>query len=110
MNKKRNLARKSLSTGLAMLLLVLSVAAPVLERGELASDSSVESAHDPGRCGHAHDHRICTQVGANLSIVSVTHRYRLAHVVVRSAKPAGLRSTFLNTFREGPPSRAPPLA
>lgn len=106
----RRLAKKSLSAGVATLLLALSVAVPVMERGELVAETAVESAHDPARCGHAHDHRICTQVGANFSIAAVMHQHRAAHVVVRSASPTAPRSALLDTFLEGPPSRAPPLA
>lgn len=92
-----------------MLLLVLSVAVPVMERGEFLVELAIESAHDPGRCGHAHDHRICAQVGANFSVAAVSHDYRVAHVVVRLAKSGTPRSALLATVLEGPPSRAPPL-
>lgn len=109
MTQKR-LFRKCLSSGLAMLMLTLSVAVPVLERGEILAESAIESAHDPSRCGHSHDHRICTQVGANLSVAVAAYEYRAAHIVVRLAKPAQSRSALLGTFLEGPPARAPPLA
>ena len=105
----KRLAHKSLSAGLAALVLALSVAVPLLERGEFVEQTAVESAHDPGRCGHAHDHRICAQVGANLSIVSASFENRAAHVVVRPPRPAEPRSNLLDTFVEGPPPRAPPL-
>jgi len=108
MNKKRRLGHKSLSTGLAMLILSLSVAVPIIDRGEWASGSAIESDHDPGRCGHAHDHRICAQVGANLSVVTAVYDHRPSHVAVRVANPAESRSTLLDSFFERPPSRAPP--
>jgi hypothetical protein len=103
------LSRKSLSVTLATLMLTLSVAVPVLERGEVVGEAAIESEHDPGRCGHSHDHRICTQVGANLSVAAVAYDYRAAHVVVRLAMPGQARSALLGTFLEGPPARAPPL-
>jgi hypothetical protein len=109
MIKRRYLLTRSLSVGLAVLSLTLSIAVPALERGEIVGDLAVESGHDPTRCGHAHDHRICAQVGANLSVVSATHDYRLAHVIVQLAKPIQLGSALLNTFFQGPRSRAPPL-
>jgi hypothetical protein len=97
------------SAGLATLVLSLSVAGPILERGDFIGEAAAESAHDPGRCGHAHDHRICTQVGANLSIVTAVHDHRITHVVLRSRAPATLTSRLVGAFLDGPPSRAPPL-
>jgi hypothetical protein len=110
MNRTRDLARKLLSLGLATLLLTLSVAIPVLERGELSGTVGIESSHDPGRCGHVHDHRICTQLSANLSLVAPAYDYRVPHVTIRAARPEVRASTQHHTFFEGPPSRAPPLA
>ncbi|MDH3205217.1 MAG: hypothetical protein OEO79_01315 [Gemmatimonadota bacterium] len=105
----RRHAHKILSAGLAALVLALSVAVPLLERGEFVDQAAIESAHDPGRCGHAHDHRICSQVGANLSLVAAFFESRAAHAVVRSSRPAQPRSDILDTLLEGPPPRAPPL-
>ena len=110
MNRKREIVRKHFSAGLAMLMLTLSVAVPLMERGDLVSNSSVESQHDPARCGHTHDHRVCAQVGANLSVAAPAHQYRLSHVVVRLARPGDPRSTIHKRLLAGPPSRAPPLA
>jgi hypothetical protein len=110
MAKKRDLVRKSLSVGLATLLLTLSVAVPVMDRGGPVGGSAVESEHQPGRCGHAHDHRVCAQVGANLSVAAAVYNYRPAHVAVRMANPGESRSPILDASFEGPRSRAPPLA
>jgi len=106
---QQQLSRKRLSVALATLMLALSVAVPVLERGELFSDAAIESAHDPSRCGHSHDHRICTQVGANLSLSAVAYEYRAAHIVVRPAMTGQARSALLGNPLQGPPARAPPL-
>ena len=110
MTRPRDVVRKLLSLGLAAILLTLSVATPVLDRGEDFGRVSVESRHDPSRCGHPHDHRICTQVGANLSLASAVYGYRTPHVALRSALPETPASALHDTFVEGPPSRAPPLA
>lgn len=110
MNRPRDIVRKLLSLGLAAILLTLSVATPVLDRGEDFGRVSVESGHDPSRCGHPHDHRICTQVGANLSLATAIYDYRTPHVTLRTTRPQTPTSEVHDTFVEGPPSRAPPLA
>lgn len=110
MNRPRDVVRKLLSLGLAAILLTLSVATPVLDRGEDFGRVSVESTHDPSRCGHPHDHRICTQVGSNLSLVAPSYDPRTPHVTLRSAPPETPDPELPDTFVEGPPSRAPPLA
>ena len=106
---QKRLFRQCLSAGLATLMLTLSVSVSVLERGEVTGESAIESAHDPSRCGDSHDHRICTQVGANLSVAVAPYAYRAAHIVVRLDLPGQAQSTVLGTFLEGPPARAPPL-
>jgi hypothetical protein len=110
MNNKRSFVRTTVSAGLAVLLLVLNVAIPALESAESFGPVGIESAHDAGRCGDGHDHRICTQVGANLSLSASTYDHRTTHVTLRSALPVDPASTIHRTFLEGPPSRAPPLA
>lgn len=104
------MVRKLLSLGLAAILLTLSVATPMLDRGEDFGRVSVESAHDPSRCGHPHDHRICTQMGANLSLAAPVYDHRTPHLGVRSARPEAPASVVRDSLVEGPPSRAPPLA
>jgi hypothetical protein len=91
-------------------MLTLSVAVPMIERGSMTAESAVESQHDPARCGHGHDHRICAQVGANLSVATAVHPYRLPHVTVRLRRPIEPSSTLIKSFLSGPHSRAPPLA
>jgi hypothetical protein len=108
MSRRRNPIRSSTSGALALLTLGLSVAAPVLERGTLVGETAVESHHDPSRCAHTHDHRLCTQVGANLSIASTDPGHRLPHLMLRIAAPADPRSALGESTRKGPRSRAPP--
>jgi hypothetical protein len=60
--------RRAISAWLSALLLVLSVAVPFVERADLDHQQRWESTHEPGACAPAHDHTVCTQVGANLSL------------------------------------------
>ena len=90
-------------------MLVMSLTVPVLERGEMVDGPVAESEHDPATCPTAHDHRICTQVGTNLSATSRVQEHRLAYAVVpvatRPETPRGASAAL----SEGHPSRAPPL-
>jgi hypothetical protein len=110
MNRRGDPIRRSLSAAIVLLTLGLSVAVPVMERGTLVGETAVESHHDPSRCAHAHDHRVCTQVGANLSLASAKTGHRLPHLLVRATAPAAAETTPSRSTREGPPPRAPPLA
>jgi len=110
MNRRGDPIRQSISTTIVVLTLAMSIAIPVMERGTLVGDSAVESQHDPSRCAHAHDHRVCTQVGANLSLAAAESAQRLPHLVVRVSSPVRARPAPSKTTYEGPPTRAPPLA
>ena len=103
------LARKGASLGISLLMLTLSLAIPVLERSELVNGPVAESEHDSATCPTAHDHRICTQVGANLSAHSRVQRHRLTSAVVSVATPTETPTSVSAAFSEGHPSRAPPL-
>ena len=109
MDTKTDFTRRCVATILATVMLSLSIALPIMERGDVSGRSAVESSHDPSRCGHGHDHRICTQVGANFSLTTSGYESRLAHVAIRVARPSEPHSAPFRTFLEGPPSRAPPL-
>ena len=109
MLRSESRARRPLVLALCALILGSSVAVPLLERGGFFGQAHVESEHDPTTCAHPHDHRVCTQIGANLALASGTHENRLAHVLVDVALPAHPRSTTAKPLLEGPPSRAPPL-
>ena len=110
MKRTVGLAPKAASFGISLLMLLMSLAVPILERSEIVVGPVAESEHDPATCPTAHDHRICTQVGANLSAVSTDHEHRLAYAgVFASARPEAPIGTSL-TISEGHPSRAPPQA
>ncbi len=102
--------RKTISVWLSALVLTLSVAVPALERAEFAHEPAIESEHDPARCPRPHDHTVCTQVGANLSLAAaptlVDHAQEVFGVTAPIEAPAAVHAIF--TY--GHPSRAPPLA
>ena len=82
MKRTIGLARKGASLGISLLMLAMSLTVPVLERAEMVDGPVAESEHDLATCPTAHDHRICTQVGANLSATSRVQEHRLAYAVV----------------------------
>ena len=90
-------------------MLTLSLAVPVLERSELVDGPVAESEHDSATCPTAHDHRICTQVGANLSAPSRVQEHRLAYAGVPFTPPTETPRKVSAAFSDGHPSRAPPL-
>lgn len=92
------------------LTLVPSVAVPLMERGALNGGSAMESHHDPARCPHGHDHRICTQVTSNVSVAAATQEHPQPQVLLAAAPRIIDRPTVARTFLGGPRSRAPPLA
>jgi hypothetical protein len=94
---------------LCALTLGSSVATPLLERDDITHGPTVESEHDPAKCAPRHDHRLCTQVGANHALVASTHDHRAAHVFVEAVAPDAPGVSAAKPLLEGPPTRAPPL-
>jgi hypothetical protein len=105
----RDLLRQSVSVGISVLMLGLTVAVPMLERGELADRPVAESSHAPGTCPTAHDHTVCTQVGANASAPSDAPEQRVTPVLLASWTPDSAPLVRESTFGDGHPTRAPPL-
>ena len=110
MEAKEKVIRKTVSVSLAALVLTLSVAVPALERAEFAHEPAVEFEHDPARCPGAHDHTVCTQVGANLSAIATPTLVDHHHEVFLAATPSEAPVAVHSVFEDGYPSRAPPLA
>ncbi len=110
MKRRRDRARKGVSVGISLLILTLSVAVPVLERADLVDEPVAESEHNPATCPTAHDHTVCTQVGANLSAASDVQEHQLPFAVLRVATPIETPPGVSAAFSEGHRSRAPPLA
>jgi hypothetical protein len=109
MMRPESRTRRPLGLLLCALILGSSVAAPLLERGGFFTHAAVESEHDPAVCAHPHDHRICTQVGANLSLTSSGYDHRIAHVFVDATPTDDALSTTELPQLGGPPARAPPV-
>ena len=102
--------RRGISVGISMLVLTLSVAVPVLERGSVFDHPIVEREHNPGDCPSGHDHTVCTQVGANLSLEAAPVQTALGSAVV-SVSPIAAKRVFATGPGNGSlHSRAPPLA
>jgi hypothetical protein len=110
MNGTSDQIRRIVSTVLATLMLTLSVAVPLMERADVTGTLAVESRHDPSTCPHGHDHRLCTQIGANFSFATSVYHHRVAPVLLRTSTPVAPATRAFEPFQEGPPSRAPPLA
>lgn len=110
MNQSRRGALAALAAPLSALIVVLSVAVPLLERADIRHESAVESQHDPSTCPTAHDHTVCTQVGANHVAPSggVGRRPQPTSFASRAPASAAPRGSAPPTL--GPPSRAPPVA
>ena len=110
MNRQGKPVRRGIAAALTLLTLGSSVTLPLLERGTVASETAVESHHDAERCNHHHDHRVCTQVGANLSLTAGESAHRLPNLLVSARRTASVRAWSADSNHEGPPPRAPPLA
>lgn len=100
--------RRALGAPISTLLLLLSVAVPVMDAADLATVTVVESRHDPASCAPSHDHTVCTQVGTDpplatgegLRAGAAPGSAPAAWEVSVSAAPSGLA--------DGHPTRAPP--
>lgn len=110
MTTRHDRVRKGTSIGITALMLLLSVAIPVLERAEVVNVPVAESEHDPATCPAGHDHTVCAQVGANLSAPTDTHGHRQAPTTVGLETVTEALTVASAAFPEGHPSRAPPLA
>ncbi len=89
-------------------MLVLSVAVPLVERADLDHHERWESAHDPSVCAPAHDHTICTQVGANLSLPSRVGLPGPVLSLQRGSRPSDLPHSNPRILANGNRTRAPP--
>lgn len=107
---RRDSIRRGISVGISVLMLTLSVAVPVLERGSVFDHPIAEREHNPGDCPSGHDHTVCTQVGANLSLEAASVQTALGTTVV-SVSPIAAKRVFATGPVDGDRhSRAPPLA
>jgi len=100
--------RGPLASPLCALLLLLSVAVPLMERADAVHEPVVESKHDPSSCPTPHDHSICTQFGANHAFAanaSAAPASIAQHPVSRAIHTQG---PCTDPFSRSAPARAPP--
>ncbi len=109
MRRKNRRLLEGLARVLPVLLFVLSVAVPTLDRGEFGHSPVFESGHDSLLCVRNHDHSICTQVGANQATPSC-RLFRLAPAPMVEVHPARSSARIACSARpltlpiRGPPS------
>jgi len=101
--------RQVLGTCLAALMVTLSVAVPLLERADLARGTALESQHNPTTCAPAHNHTLCTQVGASHALPSRRDLRVGSSLFVYGPQGRPLGASFLPALVDGHPTRAPPL-
>lgn len=100
--------RQVFGTCLSALIVLLSVAVPVLERADLLRETAVESQHHAASCAPGHDHTLCTQVGASHALPS-RQDLRVGVTPFVGGSVAGpLASVFVPVLVDGHPTRAPP--
>jgi len=104
------LLKRAVVSALATLLILLSVAVPLLERADFSTGTTIESEHDPTRCPRPHDHTICTQVAANHSAPATRPEGHGASLGYRISPPADVRIVSAARRTLQPPARAPPTA
>ena len=100
--------RPHVSAALALLLVTLSVAVPMLDAADAGSGAALESEHHPGTCPPAHDHTVCTQFGGNLPLVSAWTRIPSAETVRTASPHDDLRLSHTTVSVAANRSRAPP--
>ena len=102
--------RRVIAGPLAAVSCLLTVALPLVERADVPGAPVVESKHDSAHCGDAHNHRICTQTGANQSAASTrSDAWDLAATDWTSVAPTR-RSTQGAPSLRLEPARGPPAA
>ena len=109
MNQNGKVIRQAVSVGLLAAMLVVWISVPLLEHADPADGPVVESEHSPSTCPLAHDHRVCTQVMANLAAPAAGLKKQQQHVVVRYLSSSEVDNVVYSALAEGHPSRAPPL-
>jgi hypothetical protein len=101
--------RSQLSAALALLVVTLGVAVPMLDRVDAGPDPAVESEHHPGTCPPAHDHTVCTQHGADLPLVGGWTRGSATSTVHTPPPHEARRASHATTSVAANRTRAPPF-
>ena len=101
--------QRVLAPVLATLLMVLSVAVPVLDAGEKGPGAVVESEHNPSTCVRGHDHTICTQLGASHGYTSEAPRHGGGFTRPAIPRPLAIDDAAPSPAFRDHHSRAPPV-
>lgn len=88
-------------------MLGLGIVVPLLEV-EQTAPVVIESPHAPGSCPSAHDHTICTQVGANHGVPSPAVGARPVPATRGNPTSRARSAPTAASFVALPRSRAPP--
>lgn len=110
MDTSRDRVRRGIALGISLLMLTLSIAVPLMEQSELVNSPVVESEHNPAECPSGHDHTVCTQVGANLSVLVGNEAWPTTGSLVAIRAFGEFEDAASSAFEEGHPARAQPLA
>jgi hypothetical protein len=100
--------RRALGAPLAALAVFAGVVSPLLDSGDLHADMLLTRAQDPSSSAPSHDHRLCTQLGANQAVTSAPDVRVLANPVGVAAPIAIPPSVVPSVLADGHPTRAPP--
>ncbi|MBM4184381.1 MAG: hypothetical protein FJ207_09155 [Gemmatimonadetes bacterium] len=101
--------RRIVGLSLIAFLLWSGIASPLIEAQGFSGGVTLEAEHDLAGCADPHDHRICTQVGANVAVASRTQDHHVAHVLPDGAPLSDARHSRARPRLDGPPSLALPL-
>ena len=89
------------------LMVALSVAVPLMDGSDSFAGPTVEAEHHGSACV-LHDHTLCTQVGANLSLVVEVLPARRPPPAIPLPEPVTSRSYSGPPLAKTHPARAPP--
>lgn len=101
--------RRILGPVLAAVLCITWLAGPVLDSDLPPTTPIVETEHHPATCPPAHDHTICTQLGANQWAPSRPTFRPPDRPLLGIAPASGIASPAFAVPRTSQRSRAPPL-
>jgi hypothetical protein len=88
----------------------MSVTSPALDRFDLANEPVVESHHDDAACDPSHDHTLCAQAGANLSVSATGPEIPDGdRPILAGHGHRGIRHGPASGLAIGHPTRAPPI-
>lgn len=102
--------RRTLSPFLASVMLVLSVAVPVLDTDRATVAPVLESDHARGECVVGHDHTLCAQVGASRALPATESRLPLPTLRITDSEGTPRDALHQLLAGTGHSPRAPPLA